>query len=89
MIFVLPLAAVVCDFCYTNHNVMEINHPQTQPVVISRRALKLFAAGASIVFLGALTYCYLTEHIFEMGLIAGAMVLLGGMTYWIYKGLDN
>ena len=87
MIFVLPSVAVVCDFCYTNHNDMEINHPQTQPVVISRRALKLFAVGASIVFLGA--YCYLTEHIFEMGLIAGAMAILSGLTYWIYKGLDN
>ncbi len=89
MIFVLPLPGRLCDICYTNHKTMEINHPQTQPVIISRRALRLFAAGASIVFLGALTYCYLTEHFFEVGLIAGAMVLLGGLTSWIYKGLDS
>lgn len=89
MILILPEAALFGDFCYIKHIDMEINHPQTQPVQISRRALRLFAVGASIVFIGALIYCYLTEHFFEVGLLSAAMALLGGLTYWIYKGLDH
>lgn len=67
---------------------MEINN-QHQGVGISRRALRLFASGALIVYLSGLTYCIVSGHNFEAGILGVALLMLSGLTYWIYKNLDH
>jgi hypothetical protein len=67
---------------------MEINN-QHQPVRISRRALRLFASGALVVYLSGLTYCITSGHNFEAAILGVALIMLGGLTYWIYKNLDH
>ncbi|MCU0434470.1 MAG: hypothetical protein MUC87_13535 [Bacteroidia bacterium] len=67
---------------------MEINN-QPQPIRISRRALRLFGTGALVVYLSGLAYCIASEHYFESGLLGGALVLLSGLTWWIYQHLED
>lgn len=75
-------------FGLPNHHTMEINN-QHQPVGISRRALRIFASGALVVYLSGLSYCIVSGHNFEAGILGVALLMLGGLTYWIYKHLDH
>lgn len=51
------------------------------------QALKVYIGCASVVYGLALTYCYLTDHIMEMGIVGGVMVGLTLFVINIYRTL--
>lgn len=52
---------------------------------IVRSALCFFGICALVIYIMAITYCILTHHYFETGLMIGATVLLITLVTWAYK----
>ncbi len=54
---------------------------------IARSAFKVYGFLALAVYCIALAYCYVTEHFFEMGMVAVVTVVIGGIATYSYKKL--
>lgn len=51
---------------------------------MNKQALKVYAGLAAIVYGLALTYCFLTDHFMEMGIVGGVMIVLGTIITRVY-----
>ena len=54
---------------------------------MDRQALKAYAGFAAFVYGSALIYCYITNHLMEMGIVTGVILGLGILIGNIYKSL--
>ena len=54
---------------------------------IGKSALRAYALMAAGVYISALAYCYLTQHFFELKLVAGAVIGLAFLIIRTYKSM--
>ena len=54
---------------------------------LSKSAFRVYGALALLVYVLALTYCYVTSHFFEMGMVAVVVLLLAGLARIVYRKL--
>ena len=56
---------------------------------MDKQGMRIFSLLSLFVYLSALTYCYLTTHFFEMGIVGGVKVLLAILIFNMYYSKDK
>lgn len=67
---------------------METNHSEVVRKM-DKQALRVYGSLAGVVYSTALAYCYLTNHLMEMGIVGGVMLGLGILILRTYSSIGK
>lgn len=69
------------------HKIMETQNQTISQVQLIKQALLVYGSLSAVVYSCALTYCYFTNHLFEMGIVGAVILGLGILVVNVYLSM--